>query len=321
MRLLFITKNQSVSFTSFFEPIFKMNKFEKNITNSYGQAGISWLISLSNIIESSCKKWNLSNVNPVEIMNWNFVALAMKNSNLPVILKISYNKELILDEYSALSHFDGDGAIRVHDIDTESNALLLERAIPGYSLKNSHFLEIEEKINIYTDVVKKLIRKKLPDRNHVHVKDWCSVIDRITDPRISKSFLAKAIKLRSALLSNIQHEYLCHGDLHLENILQTRSSWVAIDPKGIIGEIAFEASAFDLISEDEMNDVSSISTIIDRLTRIATRLEISYVRLISWVFLRVVISAQWFVEDNGDPAKMLGLAEHIYPLIDPRMHK
>jgi streptomycin 6-kinase len=148
----------------------------------------------------------------------------------------------------------------------------------------------------------------------------CKTIDRITDPRIDKRFVAKASELKSALLDSVDHEYLCHGDLHLENIIKQNSNWVAIDPKGIIGEMAFEAAAFDLIRNDEMEDVSTIpDKILDRATKLSVTLDLNVDRLLSWIFLRIIISAQWFVEDNGDPSLMLALAKHVYILIDKRM--
>ncbi len=111
-------------------------------------------------------------------------------------------------------------------------------------------------------------------------------------------------------------DYLCHGDLHLENIIQQGSNWVVIDPKGIIGEMAFEAAAFDLISQEEMRDLSALpAKIVHRVQLLSHALDIDYNRLLYWTFLRVIISAQWFIEDNGDPSQMLILANCIYPLI------
>lgn len=74
---------------------------------------------------------------------------------------------------------------------------------------------------------------------------------------ISDHFVNKAKQLKSKLFDSVKHEYLCHGDLHLEKIILNKNEWLAIDPKGIIGEMAFEASAFDLLSNDELKDSST----------------------------------------------------------------
>lgn len=294
-----------------------MKALERNIINSRGEAGKEWLKSIPIIVESLSKQWQLTNVTPVKNMRWNFVALATTSVNLPVVLKIGCDKNLIHDEYNTLKHFDGNGAINALEINIEYNALLLERAIPGYLLKEHLPLKIEDTINIYASIVKKLSTRELSDTRYIHAKEWCNAIDKIHDPRIAKHLIVMAKQLRSHLLNTAQREYLCHGDLHFENIIQRGSDWVVIDPKGIIGEISFEAAAFDLLNGDEMKDASTVSSkVIHRVSQLSKALEINYNRLLSWIFLRIIISAQWFVEANGDPSQMLILANCVYPLID-----
>lgn len=294
-----------------------MKILEKNIINLYGETGKERLNSLPNMVEKLSKKWQLKDIKPVKNMSWNFVVLATQKDNHPVVLKISCDKKLIQDEYNTLKHFDGHGAISVLDINIEYNALLLEQAIPGYLLKEHHPLKVEDTISIYAKVVKELSTCGLSNNNYTHVSQWCNDIDKIHDSRIEKHFVDKAKQLRLALLNTAQHEYLCHGDLHLENIIQQGSNWLVIDPKGIVGEMAFEAAAFDLISKDEMKDVSTISSkLIDRITQLSKALEINFYRLLSWIFLRIILSAQWSIEDNGDPSQMLALANDIYPLLN-----
>ena len=130
-------------------------------------------------------------------------------------------------------------------------------------------------------------------------------------------FIKKAQSLRSTLLHSMGHDYLCHGDLHLENIIQHGETWLAIDPKGVIGEIAFEAAACDLIHPNEQKDQTHLSSIIiERMIFLANALDVKYDRLLSWVFLRLIIQSQWSIEDHDDPSHRLLLATPIYPLLD-----
>lgn len=203
-------------------------------------------------------------------MTWNYVALALQKNKHPVVLKISCDKQVIQDEYKALHHFDGHGSIKPLDINLEYNALLLQQAIPGHCLKEHHPHKVTDTIKIYSAIVQALATQKVYENSTEHVSQWCNAVDRITDSRIEKHFVDKARQLRSVLLSTAQHEYLCHGDLHLENILQHGSHWLAIDPKGIIGDMAFEAAAFDLLSPDELKDSQQvISKIVDRVEKLS----------------------------------------------------
>lgn len=294
-----------------------MKALEKNISNLYGQKGREWLDKLPVIIKELSDRWSLTQVKAVNNMSWNFVATAIQDHKIPIVLKISCGQQLIQHEYNSLKHFDGHGAIQVLDINAEYHALLLERAMPGERLKEHHPEKLTDTIVIYASIVKQLASRPFSKRNtYTHVSEWLSVLDKITDPRIEKCLVDKARPLRSILLKTAKQEYLCHGDLHLENIISHGSTWVAIDPKGIIGEIAFEAAAFDLISIDEIQQNGNIpSLVLNRVELLSNSLALNFNRLLSWIFLRIILSAQWFIEDNGDPSFMLTLAKHVYPLV------
>ena len=154
--------------------------------------------------------------------------------------------------------------------------------------------------------------------DYTHVSAWCSVIDTVNDARVPVNYIKKSKDLRDTLLSSIPEAYLCHGDLHLENIIQHNDTWLAIDPKGVIGEMAFEAAAFDLLTEQEFENVGNLSCEIikSRIVLLANMLNIDFYRLIAWIFLRTIISAQWFIEDNGDPSRRLALSHKIYSILE-----
>lgn len=46
--------------------------------------------------------------------------------------------------------------------------------------------------------------------------------------------------------------------------------------------------------------------------QLATAVNIDHKRLLAWVYLRCVISAQWFIKDKSNPTKPLTLLQHIY---------
>jgi streptomycin 6-kinase len=294
-----------------------MQTLEKNVINLWGKKGKEWLKNLPTIIDELSEHWQLSGIKPVQNMSWNYVGLALKNRDVPVALKLSCDKQLMQDEYKALKHFDGHGSIKVLDLNLEKNALLLERAIPGDLLKDDHPAKIADTMAIYASVVNQLASRPLPkEHSYKHASDWLKAIDRISDERVEKRYIQKAQEIRSFLLNSTEREYLCHGDLHLENIIKHEDTWLAIDPKGIIGEMAFEAAACDLISEEERKDTETIGKkISERVALLSNALDLDYDRLLYWIFLRVIISVKWFVEDNGDPSDMISFADCLYPLL------
>ena len=121
--------------------------------------------------------------------------------------------------------------------------LLLERADPGVSLK-SYFPEKDnDAIQITCECLKRLHQAPiLSDHRLPHIKDWLTALDK--NPGIPTDYLHKAKKLRDELLKTTASHVLLHGDLHHDNILKNVNGWIVIDPKGVIGEPAYEVAAF-----------------------------------------------------------------------------
>jgi streptomycin 6-kinase len=95
---------------------------------------------------------------------------------------------------------------------------------------------------------------------------------------------------------------LLHGDLHHENVLRSRREpWLAIDPKGVAGEPAYEAGALlrnpypRLLEEPEPGRLAS-----RRLDRLAGELKLDRSRLRDWAFAQAVLSAIWHLEDGDE---------------------
>lgn len=293
---------------------YSLNHLKKTIINANGQAGERWYNNLLYTIKNLATHWSLSNIQPVLNMSWNYVAFAEQNDHR-VVLKISADAKTIEHEYQALHHFSGVGVIKIIDYYPKLQALLLEQAVPGCLLKNDHSHDIQTVMQIYADVVKKLSLPTPAEHTFQHAKDWCKVIDDMNDPRIPTKYIHKAKEIRKWLFDIVTHEYICHGDLHLENIIKHEKQWLAIDPKGIVGEMAFEAAAFDLLNEDE-NNISDVTNLLkERIQQLASALSLNEERLKAWIFLRIMLSIQWSVEDKGDPTKMLKMADNIYPLM------
>lgn len=64
------------------------------------------------------------------------------------------------------------------------------------------------------------------------------------------------------MLGSAENEYFCHGDLHLDNVIYQGKRCLAIGPKGIMGEMAFEAAAFDPPSEGEKQNLDQIISLL-----------------------------------------------------------
>lgn len=216
----------------------------------------------------------------------------------PIILKLGLDYEALIREAFALKFFARCGAVKV--LAEDKGMLLLERAVSGTSLK-SYFPDQEhESIEIACKVMKKLHKANIPiTHNFPHIKDWLMALDK--DWNIPTEYLQKAREIRDQLLKKAAPDALLHGDLHHDNILQNGNDWLVIDPKGVIGEPAYEVAAFIRNPMPELlNHADAPNIIQSRITRFAEALELPSQRIIDWCFVQAVLAWVWALEDGCD---------------------
>ena len=94
---------------------------------------------------------------------------------------------------------------------------------------------------------------------------------------------------------------LLHGDLHHDNILAAqRAPWLAIDPKGLLGEPAYETAAF--LSNPLpriLQDSDPRRLLTRRIAILSDELDIERQRIRDWAIAQGVLAAWWDVEDSG----------------------
>jgi streptomycin 6-kinase len=97
-----------------------------------------------------------------------------------------------------------------------------------------------------------------------------------------------------------------------------KRGWVAIDPKGVVGELEYEIGAILRNPVEQPDLFASTSTIERRLSRLASMLHLNYERALAWAFAQAVLSAIWDVEDGyrvEAEHHALRLARTIKPLL------
>lgn len=286
----------------------------KNVINIWGKKGKQWLESLSEKLKYLTEHWQLSNLVPVPNMTYNFVALATCKQSQKVVLKLVCNRDDYDKERLALAYFNGSGTISLMDSFDSYQAMLLQQAVPATTLKSAAQKDMGAAIEDYKAVVDALCQSAQTHDNFIHVSAWCDAINRIDTNHIEKKLATKAKAVCEWLLSTANEEYICHGDLHLENIVRSGDEWLAIDPKGVVAEKAFESSAFDwLLGLDSLKHEEAQHALLERINKLASLLGLDANRLLCWVFVKAIISAQWFIEDGGNPDRALTLAKFVYP--------
>ncbi len=282
-----------------------MKIFNQNITNTFGEKGKAWLVELPNIIKKLSAHWHLTHLSPVDNMSYHYVAKAVSDNHQAVVLKIGCDAKVIADEKQALEYFNGDGSIRLIDYNEKYRALLLQQAVPGVTLKSLYPAQAERVMDNYVATMQQLHHKILPTKNNFQsISTWLQALDKVNSDQIPKDLLKKALGLRDQLLSSSGRQVLLHGDLHHDNILSDGNTWLAIDPKGIIGEPEFEIAAFDFIHQSELaelaNEALAKKLFAVRIEYIAGKMNLDAERIKAWVFVRLILSAAWSIEDKSE---------------------
>lgn len=286
-----------------------MKILEQNIINLYGEKGRQWQENLPNLVAQLANTYGLSNLKAVNNLSYNYVLSGFQEAQ-PIILKLGLDIDGFKRETAALMAFEGFGVVQIFSENT--GLLILECAVPGMSLKSYFPEKDDEAINITAKVIKRLHKAPIPHaQTFPHVKDWLSVLD--SDLKIPAKTLQKARELRDQLLKTAEPDVLLHGDLHHDNILQNGDDWLVIDPKGIIGEPAYEVAAFIRNPIPELlNHADAPNIIHNRVTRFAELLELPSQRILDWCFVQAVLSWVWAIEDGCDASYF----EHLTKIFD-----
>ncbi len=286
-----------------------------------GAEGRAWLDRLPAILAACEERWELTIGAPVNNLSFNYVAPAVRADGTELIIKTGLSGEFP-SQPQALQHFDGHGMVQMLAYDEHNSVMLLENLKPGTSLRSVK--DDEFAISAAVEVMSKIWRP-LPQMHYPFptVCDWGKGFARLrhrydggTGPFPSAKF-DRAEKLYAELSDSMAEPVLLHGDLHQDNILSAeRDLWLAVDPKGVIGEPAFETGA---LLRNFWPDILSVADPIRltarRIDQLAAELGFERERIAGWSFSQAVLSALWCLEDTG---KLEGVGLYFVDLLDMR---
>jgi streptomycin 6-kinase len=207
------------------------------------------------------------------------------------------------DEWRAgeiLAAFGGRGVVRV--LEHVGGVMLLERLDPGTALADLvRAGRDDEATGILADVIAAMSPGAAP-ASSPSLKDWARAFARYRttgDTRIPRALVEKAEAMYLELCTSQRSPRLLHGDLQHYNVLfDDERGWVAIDPKGVVGEIEYEIGAA-MRNPCELPDLfTDRRTIARRIGRLCSVLQLDAPRVLAWTFAQAILSAIWSIEDG-----------------------
>jgi streptomycin 6-kinase len=123
-----------------------------------------------------------------------------------------------------------------------------------------------------------------------------------------KSLFVDAAQTAERLLDHQRDVRPLHGDLHHENVFFGPRGWLALDPKGLVGDPAFDvANLFynPLDRTDLRTSPRRVRSIADLFAKVLGRDERT---ILDHGFAHACLSASWHVEDGNDAEAVRSLA-------------
>lgn len=216
---------------------------------------------------------------------------------------------------------DGVGAVRLLDI--EGRMMLLEHG-GGRLLAD---VIARDGDNAATEIAAEALARLASPSSHAIPLELQPLRERFTSlfgraaqdrQARAKSIYADAAEIADALLSETADIRPLHGDLHHDNIIAGPRGWLAIDPKGVLGDPCFDAANLFYNPLHERDRLCLSPARIGFMAEtFAAVLSQSPTRILDFAFAYGCLSAAWHAEDGNvlEESLELGVAQAIRGLL------
>lgn len=280
--------------------------FREKMTRAFKEEGARWIDTLEERVNGYLAKWNLTPLGPVSNLSYHYVLYVLDENGVPTILKVALSSHDLENEMRALQLYDGNGCCKLLKADVENGVILLEKLAPGTMLAELGDEEqaLEQFMNVW-----KAIRREVPKESlFPMIHQWASQLSRCRKMQeyqtgqFSEEILQLAENFFGEINDTTDGLQLLHGDLHHENILFAEErGWMAIDPKGVIGDPYFDVVSFLMNHLQEKKDPKRV--LWKRVEVLSRGLSLERKRLLKAGLAMTALSAFWSMEEGDQSWK------------------
>lgn len=306
-------------------PLTPPDRLVRTVSAWEGAAGRAWLTRLSGLAGEYLERWELA---PERVLepggSISMVVLVRRADGGPAALKLGMVTAETARESMALGCWDGHGAVRLLRAEPEAGALLLERLQGDVSLRS---LPEPRAMLEAVGVARRLWVIPAEGHGFTTVADHSTgLAERLRERSAdltgagAGALVDEALRLRDELSASQPEEVLLHGDLHHGNVLASepgedgagaRLPWLAIDPKPLVGERAWDLA---WLVRDRLRTLAASpgpeGAARRRVRKLADSLDVDRERLRGWALFRCVEAGLWSlsVGDRTDGRLLLEFA-------------
>lgn len=276
------------------------------------QAGAAWVAALPDLVARAVERWQLRLGQPFGVGTASWTAPGTLPDGTPVVLKLGFPHDEARYEAMALALWRGSAAVELLAHDADDWALLLRRAHPGTPLLTDP-APPEARIDACLGVLANLHLAPIADVGVPLLRDVCTRWVATASERAAR--WAPVLGDRSGLVAlgidalrgfaddDDAPTVLLHGDLNPGNLILDDPGtphWLAIDPKPMIGDPAYELWPVISQIDDPMEHPDPVAATGPRLHRAADALGIPAGRIALWACARTVESVLWKLDTWPD---------------------
>lgn len=282
-------------------------------------AGAAWLEGLPQLIRRAEERWQVQLSEPFGVGTAAWTAPGTLPDGTPAVVKISFPHDEARHEATALRLWRGWAAVELLDHHSEDWALLQRRAHPGTpmlhdtsppDLRVSHGVEVLRNLHQADSTAAQMsylttVSARWATIASERAARWAPMLAGGEYLVRTGLDLLRAFGTPGAKPGPV---VLLHGDLNPGNLLldaptQGPGHWLAIDPKPMIGDPAYDLWPLLAQVDQPFASPDPYAVVQHRVHLASTALGIPILRITEWALARTIESMLWQLETFTDPAR------------------
>lgn len=244
-------------------------------------------------LEACVRQWDLQIGDPLEGATCSFL-FEVEWQGREAVLKVPLAHDEKQAAREVMRPYSGHGGVPLLAFDEATGACLMERLRPATNLAEEFGFD-DRATRIAASLMGSIHRA--PPVAQTTVADWVAELDQV-EPKgcFIDAILPEAKALARELLETTSQQVLLHGDLHHFNILRHGEEWFVVDPKGLVGDPAFEPVGFLRNPFDRFHEIDLVAVQRQRVLTFAEVLQQPASRVWGWGWTMNVLSSLGWTE-------------------------
>jgi streptomycin 6-kinase len=280
-----------------------LSAFTAALRQRVGDEADAWIDGLPDLIADLTARWDLHVTATARDVDPFGMTIPARRDDARVQMRLSFPDGWFVDQTRALQAWDGNGAVRLLEVD-ERGAHLRATPDPGTSLGDER--NRSRALRLAADALRQLWIEPLEEIQSLtaEVRTWVGQMseryESVHKP-FETSLLHEAEQVLRAYMPTQTKMVLLHGDARLDGFVMDGARALAVDPKPLVGEPAFDAASLLRDRPHELVDdpVAGTQMLQSRLDQLTDLLDVGPSRVKGWAYA-VAVDMGLLAYETGD---------------------